>query len=207
MKTRIISAFLALTLAACAPVAKPIPTTTTTTTTLVPATATPTKAAIPTEQIVVFLLTPNPGQVANWQQYQTEMAAHILGDGKTLYPHPETALCEWDILDKAYLDFYLWVICQSVDANDAQPVVLHLNQDGSIKSVETPSHNSEWQLEMNKLFPQMKMQEKIMDYFTAYHTQPRTGKTITFVEHLAQRLQPEHQGEPPLIILSVKPAP
>jgi hypothetical protein len=144
MKTLTTIAFLALILAACAPVqanatdvhntavavagtevaltqaalptATPPPTTSTQTPeiTFAPATTIPTLVPPP-------IFTPDAIQVERWREYQTELA-NALFVYNPAFPQlrygPDVyqgAICEWDILGLSNQEVYLWAACISAD--------------------------------------------------------------------------------------------
>lgn len=192
MKTRILITFLAVTLAACAPVAAPAQNETP-----VPAAAvTPSPptaivdvsppSPIPTQPIIP-LITPDAIQVERWKEYQTALA-------KSIFPNdpPEWFLCEWKILGRSGLKMYVWAVCGVGQRIGSVPVVIHLNTDESIQNVERPKN---WNIEtIHQMFP-----EDVRNKFYFMEA----GEAQKMAEHLEWRWA--HLGEPPLIILSATP--
>jgi hypothetical protein len=108
MKTRILIIFIAVTLAACAPVAAPAQNETpvpAATFTPPPPTETivyPTPSPLPTQPIIIRI-TPDAIQVERWKEYEDALA-------KALFPSsfiPGEFLCEWEILGRSDQEVYV----------------------------------------------------------------------------------------------------
>ncbi len=201
MKTRIMIALLAISLAACAPATTPAPTETptlTATSTAIPPTSTPTPFVIPptplpTQPPIPFL-TPDAIQVERWREYQTALAKGIL----PTYSF-ENILCEWDILARSGQEVYVWAVCASPNVDDTRPAVIHLGADGSVQSVEIPKRGS--LSDFNRLFPEVARAK--MNWYV--DDMDDSGKEMIreLYNHIEYRRT--HPEEPPLIVLSATP--
>ena len=163
---------------------------------------TPTPAATPTPlQPIVPILTPDAIQVERWKEYQTELIKAMLsGYDPALY---DIALCEWDILGRSNQEVYVWAECGiQGGAGGGRPAVIHLETNGTVKSVEVPEiNNSTWDSQIRRMFP-----EDVRNKFDFY-----TGKSL-FVGRVKEMMnyidyRQTHPEEPPLIILSAMPMP
>ena len=128
------------------------------------------------------------------------LARCFFAEASCTNPHPEEALCEWDILGRSGQEIYVWAICSVSNVADSRkPLVIYLETDGSIREVKFggykgPNYNLE-------LFP-IDVQEKIR----LYSVDPvYMSRVEELGKHLTWRL--EHPGEPPLIVLSAAPQP
>jgi hypothetical protein len=206
MKTRLtILAFLAISLAACAPAvvsptATPIPTATDTpvppTPTPPPIVATPLPA-----QSFTPIMTPDATQVARWKEYQTALARCVLAQSGCDYSHPEYALCEWDILGRSGQEVYIWAMCLYTTQAE-KPLVVYLQPDGSIMEVKFGGYNGPYY--NLKLFP-VDVQKKI----DLYRGGPGYSSRVKELGmHLAWRLkQADWWDTLPLIVLSATATP
>jgi hypothetical protein len=205
MKTQMIFALLAITLAACAPAITSTPTETpvpTATSTAILPTFTP--AAEMTPDIGAPtpyptppsppILTPDAIQVERWKEYQTALTKGIL----PTYSF-ENILCEWDILARSDQEVYVWAVCASPNVSDWRPAVIHLGADGSVQSVEIPKRGSS--SDINRMFP-----EEAQTKFSLYTGDSLfNGRLKEMIDHLNYRVL--HPDEPPLIVLSATPTP
>ncbi len=223
MKTRMLLAFITVTLTSCAP-AQTAPAVNMTdvqniahviiqtgialtltarpTSTPQPPTITPIMIFIPTLYPTLPpppIYTPDAIHVAHWKEYQTELAKSLLyfASKEGLI---DESICEWDILGRFYQDVYVFAECiVPGKGGDGLPAVIHLNADGTVRKVEVPSHGSTWDADIQKMFP-VDVIEKFDLYFgnSAFD-----GRRKAILDHLVYReTQPE---EPPLIVLSVIP--
>ena len=139
-------------------------------------------------------------QVERWQEYEDALA-------KALFPLSFVAdqfLCEWEILGRSSQEVYVWTVCMTI-ASDAStgrpslhstmPVLIHIQADGSIQSVEIPGGGTNYSADIRRMFP-ADAAEKYFDGLI--HFQELT-------DHLNWRR--EHPEEPPLIVLSATPTP
>jgi hypothetical protein len=220
MKTRIILFTLLMTcLASCAPAAIN-PTTIVPTAiqpprrtgTPVPSTPTPlpvpeaTPILIVTEIPPPFLLTPDAIQVERWKEYQSALIKVVMVEtiaaGNFSIDFYDFATCEWDILERANQKVYVWAYCQLGGQSASKPVVITLNANGSIQKMEAPQRAGEefWNAQVRKMFP-ADVREKFSPYrfYSAFD-----GRIRDMKNHLESRFA---SGEPPLVVLSVSPAP
>jgi hypothetical protein len=91
------------------------------------------------------LITPDGTQVEKWKEYQTALAKNVPSD----LP-PEEVLCEWEILGQSGSDVYVWAVCEGKLTIVSLPVVIHLETDGAVQSVERPIN---WSRDIPRLFP------------------------------------------------------
>jgi hypothetical protein len=133
-------------------------------------------------------ITPDPVQLERWKEYENALAKSVL-------PHlaSEEVLCEWDILGRSADEVYVWAVCSGMDGGGSVPAVIHLEEDGSIQSVERIIN---WSADIVRLFP-----ADVRGKFDRYPS----GRAREMTEHIEQRRI--HPGEPPLIILSTTPTP
>ncbi|MBL0346878.1 hypothetical protein [Candidatus Villigracilis affinis] len=139
-------------------------------------------------QPIILMITPDPIQVERWREYQTALEKSLLS-----HLPPKEVLCEWEILSQVDHKVYVWAVCKSGIESSSTPVVIHLETDGSILSVEVPEPGLS---DYPKLFP-TDVQEK----FTYY----RYGRAKEMSDHIDWRWT--HIDEPPLIVLSATPTP
>ena len=181
---------LSLNLSACNP------SVTTPTATLIPTlpTSTPTATAFiiipsptPTQPIIP-VITPDPIQVERWKEYENALAKSVLPDLAS-----EEVLCEWDILGRSADEVYVWAVCSGIAGGGSVPAVIHLEEDGSIQSVERIIN---WSADILRLFP-----ADVRGKFDRYPS----GRAREMSEHVDWRRT--HPEEPPLIILSTTPTP
>jgi hypothetical protein len=95
------------------------------------------------------VLTPDAIQVERWKEYQTELAKRFV----SVQPS-EVVLCEWEILGRDKYELYVWAVCVGLGYEAIRPAVIHLEADGSIQNVETPLHGSEWDSDLQRMFPE-----------------------------------------------------
>ena len=139
-------------------------------------------------------------QVGRWQEYEDALA-------KSLFPLSfidYEFLCEWEILGRSNQEIYVWTVCMTI-ASDAStgrpslhstmPVVIHIQADGSVESVEIPGGGTHYAADIRRMFP-ADAAEKYFDGLI--HFQELT-------DHLHWRR--EHPEEPPLIVLHANPTP
>ena len=186
---------LLVTLSACGQQAVALPTetpiprvvspTSVPTSTFIPVTITP--SPLPTQPII-SMITPDSIQVERWKEYQTALAKNIHAD----LP-PEEVLCEWDILGRSGNDVYVWAVCKGKLSSASLPMVIHLESDGSVLSVEIPAN---WSRDIPRLFP-----TDVIEKFAHY----QAGRAGELIEHIDWRRS--HPEEPPLIVLSATPIP
>lgn len=177
------------------PTEMPVPTTVSPTpvptATLIPITVTP--SPLPT-QPTIPIITPDAIQVERWREYQTALAKGIL----PTYSF-ENILCEWDILARSGQEVYVWAVCASPKVSDLRPVVIHLEVDGSVHSVEIPERGSS--SDINRMFP-----EEAQVKFSLYIGDSLfNGRLKEMLNHLIYR--ETHPEEPPLIVLLATPIP
>lgn len=159
------------------------------------------------------ILTPDAIQVTHWKQYQAALGSCVLNDCTLVYY--ENVLCEWDILGRSDQEVYVWAICSNL-AHFAtrKPAIIHLNMNGSVQKVETPSYNS-WDSDIQRMFPG-DVQAKIAAYFdfSTFHA----GRAYELEIHLRNRFAHPPDNLPfyervtdpdelPLIVLSTTPRP
>ncbi len=191
MKKALLIVFLFGVLTACTPAVTPIPMATFT---ISPPTSTPKMESTPVPaspmptQPIILMITPDLIQVERWREYQTALAKSLLS-----HLPPKEVLCEWEILSQVDHKVYVWAVCKSGIESSSTPVVIHLETDGSILSVEVPEPGLS---DYPKLFP-TDVQEK----FTYY----RYGRAKEMSDHIDWRWT--HIDEPPLIVLSATPTP
>ena len=200
MKTKIMIAFLVITLAACAPMHTGTPDIQTTaiaqtgvaltqtvlpTATLPPPTftqtalTTPTPPATPLPTQPIIAMTPDSIQVKRWKEYEDALGKKILSSETSI-------LCEWEILGRAEHEVYVWAVCDGVSV----PAVIYLEADEGIKKVDVPGMSSDWGSDVRRMFP-----EYVREKF-----QYRNESVSKMLAHLEWRRM--HQEEPPLIVLS-----
>jgi hypothetical protein len=153
------------------------------TSTLIPVTIAPT---ITPTRPGETLITPDGPQVERWKEYQTALAKNVPSD----LP-PEEVLCEWEILGRSGNDVYVWAVCEGKLTIVSLPVVIHLETDGAVQSVERPIN---WSRDIPRLFP-----PDVIEKFAHY----QGGRSGEMREHIEWRRT--HPGEPPLIVLSATP--
>ena len=154
--------------------------------------AVPTGTPIPT-QLIIPVITPDVIQVERWQEYQTELAKSLLS-----FLPPEEVLCEWEILGRSGQEVYLWAVCTGgmYDSSTSTSVLIHLEADGAVQSVEIPGSGSKRNSNILKMFPAY-----VRDKFASYHF----GGAMKMSEHIDWRQS--HPETPPLIVLSATPVP
>ncbi|HNH78123.1 MAG TPA: hypothetical protein PLD33_05730 [Anaerolineales bacterium] len=137
--------------------------------------------------------TPNAIQVENWKEYQSELAKILLPD----LP-PQKVLCEWEIIGQNKNDLYILAVCDTVKGGNvaSAPVLLHLNSDETIQSAETPGVKSDYNSDINKMFP-----KEIQAILNNYPYERR----MNLLFHLDYRQR--YSQVPPLNIQSVVPTP
>ena len=160
----------------------------------------PTSTSIPTTvmpsplptQPTIPIITPDAIQVERWKEYQTELAKRLLS-----FLPPAEVLCEWEILGQSEQKVYVWAICEALGGGHGAgtSVVIHLDADGAIKSVEKTGSGSKRISNIRKMFPP-DIQEIILNSLMNYRQ---------LSDHLEWRQ--EHSAEPPLIVFSATPMP
>lgn len=128
------------------------------------------------------LITPDGIQVERWREYQIALAKNVPSD----LPREEV-LCEWDILGRSGNDVYMWAVCKGKLTIVSLPVVIHLDSEGVVLSVERAKN---WSRDIPRLFP-----PDVIEKFAHYHA----GRAEEMREHIEWRRT--HPDEPPLIIL------
>ncbi|MCP4141746.1 MAG: hypothetical protein GY755_15980 [Chloroflexi bacterium] len=148
-----------------------------------------TPSPYPTQTPYTLRITPDANQVERWQEYQTELAKNILP--REL---PEYILCEWVILGHSSQNLFIEAICLG-NGRAIRPAVIHLELDGSIKSIETVRYGSTRDANIQRLFPP-EIQEMFYD-----------GSLKVIREQLSAHLdwRTVRLEEPPLIVLSAIP--
>ena len=182
---------------AALPTETPIPTvvspTPVPTSTFIPVTIIP--SPLPT-QPTIPMITPDAIQVKRWKEYENALAMKIRGREASV----GKVLCEWDILGRSDQEVYVWAVCMGTflvgDINPifptaSVPAVIHLNEDGSVQSVEIPGAGSDYVRDIRRMFP-----PDVQEEFDRYHF----GRAGEMSEHLEWRRT--HPEEPPLIVLS-----
>lgn len=222
MKKAMFIAFLAVTLAACAPATQPmnqqgtaiavvltdhfLTETALPTATPPPPTVTPTATAVvflstpPPTQPPVPILTPDAIQVERWQEYQTELIKAVLsGYDPVFYQY---ALCEWDILGRSGQEVYVWAWCATRgEGGGDRPAVIHLDTNGAIQKVTVPAiNNSTWVSQIQAMFPE-DVREKLDLYY--FNVCVYCGRPEELRIHLNYRKT--HPEEPPLVVLLAMP--
>jgi hypothetical protein len=137
------------------------------------------------------ILTPNASQIERWREYQTALADAILIEYNY---YPEDALCEWDILGHSGREVYVWAVCQNKFSDASIPAIIHLVSDESISAVEIPRTGSDYDSDVQGIFP-----KDIQAKFLSYYPYP-FGRVWEMLKHIEWRQK--HIEEPPLIILS-----
>jgi len=135
------------------------------------------------------LITPEGIQAERWKEYQTALAKNVLA-----HLPPDEVLCEWDILGRSgndVYDVYVWAVCEGKLTIVSLPVVIHLETDGAVQSVERPIN---WSRDIPRLFP-----PDVIEKFAHY----QGGRSGEMREHIEWRRT--HPGEPPLNVLSATP--
>lgn len=156
-----------------------------------------TPSPMPTRKAFV-ILTPNSVEVKRWGEYQSALARKLM----SFLPEDEV-LCEWEILGRSSQETYVWVACTGIVPignrggfpSGEEPAVIHVGADGSVQSIEVPGAGSDYGRDIRRLFPP-DVQTKIFDNLIDYRQ---------LLDHLEWRRT--HPEEPPLIVLSVTPAP
>jgi hypothetical protein len=223
MKKVMFVAFLAVTLAACAP-AQPNMTDVQNTAiaaaytgvaltqTALPTATPPLPTVTPTATVVVILPTPPPTQppvpiltpgaiqVERWKEYQTELIKAVLsGYDPALYKY---ALCEWDILGRSGQEVYVWAWCATRGGGGGKrPAVIHLDTNGAIQKVTVPAiNNLTWVSQIQAMFPE-DVREKLDLYY--FNVCVYCGRPEELRIHLNYR--ETHPEEPPLVVLLATP--
>jgi hypothetical protein len=216
VKAQTIIILLATILVACTPAVTLVPTETSPPKTLSPtaeviATVTPSPTLTPTAKVITTVtpspiparptfaaITPDAVQVGGWKEYQSALAKGLMSS----LP-PEEVLCEWEILGQSTQTIYVWAVCQGplpgarLDFTTLSvPVVIHLEKDETIQSIEFPSAYTYSTGGISKMFP-----PDVREKFSYYDF----GRAKKLSEHIEWRR--EHPEEPPLIILSATPMP
>ena len=187
------------------PIETPVPTvalpTLIPTSTLVPITITP--SPMPT-QPVVPLITPNPVEVARWQEYEDALAKAFFGS----YFQPEEVVCEWEILGRSEQEVYVYAYCAGIySASPSQasiPAVIHIRTDGSVINAEIPGAGSSYGPDIRRMFPP-EAQERIFIQPNEYIGSDAYWRAIERSDRL--RWRRGHPDDPPWIILKALPIP
>jgi hypothetical protein len=212
----IIITLLTIILVSCTPAVTLVSTETSPPTTLSPkaeviATVTPSPTLTPTAEVITTVtpspmptrptfaaITPDTIQVEGWKEYQSALAKRLMA-----FLPPEEVLCEWEILGQSIQTIYVWAVCQGplpgarMDFTAISvPAVIHLEEDGSIQSVEFPNAYTYSTGGISKMFP-----PDVREKFSYYNF----GGAKKLSEHIEWRR--EYPGEPPLIVLSATPMP
>ncbi|MCJ7694714.1 MAG: hypothetical protein MUO40_04730 [Anaerolineaceae bacterium] len=95
-----------------------------------------------------------PDQADRWMLYEDALASRLLR-----VPNVRGAgLCEWEILGQSGQEVYIWAMCQVADdpngSATSAPVVIRIDQDTTIESVELPRDGSEWGDDVRAMFPE-----------------------------------------------------
>ena len=145
-------------------------------------------------QPTIPVITPDAIQVEKWKEYEDALVHSILPTYSS-----EAILCEWDILAQAGQEVYVWAVCASSNVSDWRPAVVHLDADGSVRSVEVPKRGSA--SDIDRMFP-----EEAQVKFSLYTGGSLfDGRLKEMLDHLSYR--ETHPEEPPLIVLLATPMP
>ena len=128
----------------------------------------------------------------HWTEYDRALTQKFLPEGMT-------GVCEWEVLGQAAQDVFVWAACQgnspiSEPMGMSAPAVMHLTADGQIQSVTVPRAGAFYAQDVTTLFPS-ELHERIFS-----HTLSPEMK-----QHLQTRVA--YPETPPLIVLTVTPAP
>jgi hypothetical protein len=133
-------------------------------------------------------------------EYESALAVTLLGFALETGP----VLCEWELLGRNRLEVYVYAVCiatvpLSEDSRNLSgadvPAVIHLDEDGSIKSVELPGGGTAYARDIRRMFP-------IDAQHMIFNDQIDTKRLS---ENLRWRL--DHQEVPPLFVLEATPLP
>lgn len=142
------------------------------------------------------IFTPNAIQVERWREYQSALAKKFVSK----FP-VEIVLCEWDILGKAEQELYVWAVCIAPGYEAMRPAAIYLRADGSIQNVDAPIYGSNWDSEINRMFPSV-VQKK----FNLYGGNSIfNGRLKEMRDHIEYRRQ--YPEKPPLVVLSAYSTP
>lgn len=140
-----------------------------------------------------FPITPNPNQVAMWEQYERAIAQKLIPANSS----KDIVLCEWALLGQSASEIYIWAYCQvsgPMPTSTSAPAVIRIGVNNKIQSVEIPRDGSFYEQDVRRLFPPY-VQEMIL---------ARVVNVETLRDHIYFR---EKNPEPPLIILSATAIP
>jgi hypothetical protein len=148
---------------------------------------------------VQFAITPNFDQLSRWREYERALASKLL----FLHP-PGDVICEWEFLGQSGQEEYVWAFClglppvgmdEKYAPGASIPAVIHLEQNGSIQSVELPRDGGLSYAEgIRKIFPK-DVQERIF------------GRLVNIDEMIAHARLRRKSPAPPLIVLLSTPQP
>lgn len=161
---------------------------------LIPATpAATTTPSMPPRPTIQAAITASPDQLARWGEYERALAMKLLS-----HLPPEEILCEWEILGQSLQEVYVWAFCLGLPPAGRSekyapvvdvPVIIHLELDGSVESVELPRDGGlSYSEGIRNIFPK-DVQQKIFSKLFHY---------AELADHA--RARREHHG-PPLIVL------
>ena len=158
-----------------------------------------TASPLPTQESI-DVIEPDLVQLEKWKEYETALAVALLGFALEKGP----VLCEWELLGRNRLEVYVYAYCKATIPLSEErstltgadiPAVIHLDEDGSIKSVELPGAGTAYAKDIRRMFPPDSQQAIFDDLID----------TKRLSDHLLWRL--EHQDAPPLIVLEATPMP
>lgn len=153
-------------------------------------------------QMSIPILTPNAIQVEKWKEYQAELAKVILArhrsnDGNSADPYQD-ALCEWEILGRSNRNIYVWALCAMDGDNRHAPAVIHLEADESIQTIESPSNDFKWEIEIKTM-----VTADVREQYILYAVDPRFPERMQeMLDHIFYRI--EHPEELPLVVLAAE---
>lgn len=147
---------------------------------------------------MAIFITPDVIHLTHWKEYEEALTAKLLA-----WVSPEERLCEWILLGASDMEQYIWAVCREKPNPDGHsavvsiPAKVYLGLDGKISEIEIPDAGMFYGPSIRRMFPE-DVQEKIF-HFQEWLDVERLEA------HLVYRF--EHPGTPPLIVLSVTPAP
>ncbi|MFZ5858054.1 MAG: hypothetical protein ACOYZ6_14595 [Chloroflexota bacterium] len=203
MKIKTAILLLAIILTACTPAMVPTSTVFPFTATATATFAIPIPSPAPTQSPIPFI-TPDATQVARWKEYQTALAKVVIAGYSPIHGYSpdlyKNALCEWDILGRSDRKVHVWAYCAPWGREGGEsPAIINLEQNGTVKNIETPFGDSKWKYRIREMFP-VEAQERIGLY---------TGRSVfdgrlkEMIDHIHYR--ESHPDVPPLIVLLATP--
>ena len=139
----------------------------------------------PTPAVIPWI-TPDPGQVRHWREYEIAIAERLT------YLPPDTTLCEWELLGRAGNEVYVWAICGEINGERVgleDIFRVDVNEDGSVQNAL---------LHGLGIFSMLPPEAKEKYFSGSIHFQE-------LVDHL--RWRQSHPEDPPLIVLNATQTP